>query len=58
MLTTFNCGLGLIAVVEAGKAGAVIEAFQELNDHAYRVGSLVRSRDGDPQVSYRGALSK
>jgi phosphoribosylformylglycinamidine cyclo-ligase len=58
MLTTFNCGLGLIAVVEAGKAGAVIEAFQELNEHAYRVGHLVRTQHGDPQVRYRGTLSK
>jgi len=58
MLTTFNCGLGLIAVVEASKAGMVIEAFQELNEHAYRVGHLMRTQDADSQVTYRGTLSK
>ncbi len=58
MLTTFNCGLGLIVVVEAGKAGAIIEAFQELNEHAYRIGKLVRRQDGDPPMSYEGTLSK
>ncbi len=58
MLTTFNCGIGLIAVVEPGKAGAVIEAFQESNDHAYRIGQLARFKDGEPRVNYRGALAK
>lgn len=58
MLTTFNCGLGLIAVVEAGKAGAVIEAFHESNERAYRIGSLVRAQDGDSQMAYQGALAK
>jgi phosphoribosylformylglycinamidine cyclo-ligase len=58
MLTTFNCGLGLIAVVEPDKAGAVIEAFHESSDHAYRIGHLVHSREGEPRVRYRGSLSK
>ena len=58
MLTTFNCGLGLIAVVDPDKAGAVIEAFQESNDHAYRIGQLVRTKEGEPQVRYRGELAR
>jgi phosphoribosylformylglycinamidine cyclo-ligase len=58
MLKTFNCGLGLIAVVEASKAGAVIEAFHESNEHAYRIGKLVRIQDGDSPMAYEGTLSK
>ncbi len=58
MLTTFNCGLGLIAVVEAGKAGSVIEAFHESNERAYRIGTLVRVQDGDSQMAYQRTLSK
>ena len=58
MLRTFNCGLGLIAVVEAAKAGAVIEAFNESGEHAYRIGHLARALGGDPRVGYQGALSK
>jgi phosphoribosylformylglycinamidine cyclo-ligase len=55
MLRTFNCGLGLIAVVSAESAGHVIDAFQECGEKAMRVGSLVAA-DGEAKVVYKGAL--
>jgi len=58
MLTTFNCGIGLIAVVDPGKTGAVIEAFQENGERAYRIGTLVRGTGDEPTVRYRNALKK
>jgi phosphoribosylformylglycinamidine cyclo-ligase len=55
MLRTFNCGLGLMAVVAPESAGHVIDAFQENGDKAVRVGELV-SGDGEAKVRYKGAL--
>jgi len=58
MLTTFNCGIGLVAVVDAAKAGAVIDAFQEHGERAYRIGTLVRGDGAEPLVRYENSLSR
>jgi phosphoribosylformylglycinamidine cyclo-ligase len=55
MLRTFNCGLGLIAVVSEKCAGHVIDAFQESGERATRIGHLVKG-DGEAKVRYKGAL--
>jgi phosphoribosylformylglycinamidine cyclo-ligase len=55
MLRTFNCGIGLVAIVAAESAGHAIDAFQENGDRAVRLGRLVRG-DGEPKVLYDGAL--
>jgi phosphoribosylformylglycinamidine cyclo-ligase len=55
MLRTFNCGIGLVAIVTEGSAGHVIDAFQENGDRAIRLGKLVRG-DGEPKVLCGGAL--
>ncbi|HEY2836448.1 MAG TPA: phosphoribosylformylglycinamidine cyclo-ligase [Rhizomicrobium sp.] len=55
MLRTFNCGLGLVAVVSAKASGHVIEAFQQSGDKAVRIGHVVAGA-GEAKVVYRGAL--
>jgi len=55
MLRTFNCGLGLIAVVSENSAGKVIDAFQDSGERAMRIGTLVAG-DGEAKVRYKGAL--
>ncbi|HWF63515.1 MAG TPA: phosphoribosylformylglycinamidine cyclo-ligase [Rhizomicrobium sp.] len=55
MLRTFNCGIGLVAVVSEKCSGHVIEAFQQSGDKAKRIGHLV-SGSGDAKVVYRGTL--
>jgi phosphoribosylformylglycinamidine cyclo-ligase len=55
MLRTFNCGIGLIAVVSEKTSGHVIEAFQQGGDKAMRLGHLVPG-EGEAEVVYRGAL--
>src|SRR5690348_16218822 len=53
MLRTFNCGIGLVAVVEEKNSGHVIEAFQQAGDRAVRLGHLIPG-DGEAKVVYRG----
>jgi phosphoribosylformylglycinamidine cyclo-ligase len=55
MLRTFNCGIGLVAVVSEKCSGHVIEAFQQCGDKAMRLGHLVAG-GGDAKVVYRGTL--
>ncbi len=63
MLRTFNCGIGLVAVVSEKSAGHVIDAFQTCGDKAFRLGHLVPGANtgasgaaGDAKVVYRGNL--
>ena len=58
MLRTFNCGMGLIAVVEPLQAPRAVEVFQQAGERACAIGSLVRSGGPEPQVRYRGTLGR
>jgi phosphoribosylformylglycinamidine cyclo-ligase len=53
MLRTFNCGIGLIAVVAEESAPACIAAFTEAGDQVRFVGFLASS-DGSWRVRYKG----
>jgi phosphoribosylformylglycinamidine cyclo-ligase len=55
MLRTFNCGIGLVAVVSEKYSGHVIEAFQQCGDRAMRLGH-VAAGGGEAKVVYRGTL--
>ena len=55
LLRTFNCGIGMTAIVAADEADAVIAAFAEAGETAVRIGRLTAG-DGEAQVVYRGAL--
>ncbi len=55
MLRTFNCGIGMVAVVSEKSSGRVIEAFQQYGDKAMRLGHLVPG-SGEAKVVYRGTL--
>ena len=60
MLRAFNCGIGLVAVVEEKNSGHVIEAFQQSGDRAVRLGHLIPSgsAEGASAPSHAGAEAK
>jgi phosphoribosylformylglycinamidine cyclo-ligase len=53
MRRTFNLGIGLIAVVDAGRVDAALAALDASGEDAWRLGSLV-ARPGKPEVEYVG----
>ncbi len=55
MLRTFNCGIGLIAVVAAGEADSVTAAFRAAGETVCTIGRLVAG-DGEANIRYRGKL--
>ena len=57
MLRTFNCGIGMIAVVEPRKADAVAAVLKREGEQVVRLGELVASKKGVPRVDYTGRLN-
>ncbi|MDI6026371.1 phosphoribosylformylglycinamidine cyclo-ligase [Corticibacterium sp. UT-5YL-CI-8] len=55
MMRTFNCGIGMIAVVAAGQAAQVAAVLQEAGETVTPIGRIVPRRDVG--VIYRGTLS-
>jgi phosphoribosylformylglycinamidine cyclo-ligase len=56
LLRTFNCGVGLIAVVDCNKAADVTAIFNETGEQAFPIGTLVPSESAASVVRYHGAL--
>jgi phosphoribosylformylglycinamidine cyclo-ligase len=54
MLRTFNCGIGMIAVVEPAKADAVAAVLERHGERVVRLGEVTASPEH--KVSYRGRL--
>ncbi|MCT8999004.1 phosphoribosylformylglycinamidine cyclo-ligase [Chelativorans intermedius] len=54
MLRTFNCGIGMVAVVAAGQAAQVAAVLQQAGEHVETLGGIVARRQHG--VIYRGAL--
>ena len=54
MLKTFNCGVGMVVIVEASAKDAVVDALESEGETVIEMGSLVK-RDGDAVV-YQGTL--
>ena len=56
MLRTFNCGIGMIVVVEPRKADAVAKVLERRGETVVRLGEVVPVANGKPRVSYTGHL--
>ncbi|MDF1685581.1 MAG: AIR synthase-related protein, partial [Parvibaculaceae bacterium] len=55
MSRTFNCGVGMVVVVEANKAEQVTEILQSEGETVYQLGTLAARGDG-PAVLMQGEL--
>ncbi|MDO9049620.1 MAG: phosphoribosylformylglycinamidine cyclo-ligase [Methylobacter sp.] len=51
MLTTFNCGIGMIVCVAAEDERAALQALSQLGETVFTIGELVKS-EGKPEVNY------
>jgi phosphoribosylformylglycinamidine cyclo-ligase len=51
MLTTFNCGIGMIVCVAAEDEKATLATLQALGETVFVIGELVES-EGKPEVTY------
>jgi phosphoribosylformylglycinamidine cyclo-ligase len=57
MLRTFNCGIGMIVVVEARAAGKVAAILKREGESVVHLGELVTAAKGKPRVTYTGRLN-
>lgn len=56
LLRTFNCGIGMIAIVGREASAAVMESFRANGETAVQLGEVIASRDGE-HVVYDGHLN-
>lgn len=57
MLRTFNCGVGMVAIVPAGAADSVLSAFRQAGETAFVVGRLAERVDTE-HVRYSGSVGQ
>jgi phosphoribosylformylglycinamidine cyclo-ligase len=57
MLRTFNCGIGMIAVVEPRKADAVMKVLRREGETVLRLGEVETAGSGRARVTYTGKLN-
>ena len=57
MLRTFNCGIGMIAVVDPRKAAAVMKVLKREGEKVTPIGEVTRAASGKPRVAYTGKLA-
>jgi phosphoribosylformylglycinamidine cyclo-ligase len=56
MLRTFNCGIGMIAVVDPRAADKVATILKRHGERVVRLGEVVAAPKGKPRVTYDGRL--
>jgi phosphoribosylformylglycinamidine cyclo-ligase len=55
MARTFNCGIGMVAVVAAEDAASASAALEANGETVHRIGAVAPHADGEPAVVLSGA---
>lgn len=55
MARTFNCGIGMVVIVEAGQAEHVSQCFTEQGENVFTIGHIKARQDTDTQVTIENA---
>jgi phosphoribosylformylglycinamidine cyclo-ligase len=55
MARTFNCGIGMVVIVEAGQAEYVSQCFTEQGENVFTIGHIKARQDTDTQVTIENA---
>jgi phosphoribosylformylglycinamidine cyclo-ligase len=54
MARTFNCGIGMVSIVEAGKADAIADILRAHGETVSRIGTVTDIADGGERVTVAG----
>jgi phosphoribosylformylglycinamidine cyclo-ligase len=58
MLRTFNCGIGMIAVVRARDSDRVARELEAQGERVVQLGEIEACEAGEPPVRFSGRLGK
>jgi phosphoribosylformylglycinamidine cyclo-ligase len=51
-LRVFNCGIGMVLVVQPDQSDDILERLQGLGERAYRIGAIERRPPKDAPIRY------
>jgi phosphoribosylformylglycinamidine cyclo-ligase len=57
MARTFNCGIGMIALVPAAQAERATEVFRHAGETVFRIGEVTKTKPGAPRCAISGTLA-